>query len=494
MLNLIRDAWIPVAVRGGAHRLVAPHELAERDLTAFRWNRADFNLSCREFAVGLLQLAFATEDDGEWLRRYRRPDPGEWHRALLPWAPFFELMGPGPRFAQDLEPFEAEVGPSRIRSACGLFVDAPGRQTIDRNADILVNRRERPLTAGEAAMALFTLQAHSPAGGAGHRVSMRGGGPLTTLVAPMLPEGADHVLARQLWANVLPRRSLRPDEAAEALPWLRPTRLSKDGTVVRHGDSHPAEAWFGQPRRLRLVDAAGGTVASFCQLPYGNRYRGWRHPFSPQYRRQADSDWLPVRAAVSLDQRRWLAWSLPERNSGIVRTRPASVVDAFRARNPDRFQLLVGGWTFFRAKPLDFEAFLIPAVGRAGAEADDRLGRLGEASGAYAEALRSASGLKGASGDLLIEEFLYLTSLPFSTAISGIEAGVGVEVEADWHGSMLECAEELVMVTSAPPHRERNRLRMLSSFGTIASRKLGLPPEDARQPQQHETMRNAGGG
>ncbi len=481
MLNLIHDAWIPVMGRGGppapaARRLVAPHQLAEEDVSRVCWGRADFNLACREMLIGMLQLAFPPLDEVEWLRRFRAPDPDEWRRALEPWAEHFELFGPGPRFAQDLEPFELQIRPDRIRSTSGLFVDSPGSNTIARNADILTGRLERPLAPGEAAMALYTLQAYAPAGGPGYRVSIRGGGPLTTLVAPVSSQEGTHALARQLLANVLPGPALRPAEAALALPWLRPTRSSEDGSVVRPGDSHPAESYFSMPRRLRLMDAdmAGERINSFCQLPHGASYRGWRHPFSPQYRRSASSEWLPVRSAPpGPDQRHSLAWSLPERQGGT--TRPAPVVDAFRLRNAGHFEILAGGWAFSRAKPLNFATGLFPAAGLVGDGELERLDRIGRATAAYASELRRACGLSGAAGDMLVEEFLRSTSLPYRAAIAGIKAGRGDEVEAAWHERMLTGALDLAAEATSPMRNERCRSVLLSSFAGVAMRKLGLP-------------------
>jgi hypothetical protein len=57
--------------------------------------------------------------------------------------------------------------------------------------------------------ALLTLQINAPAGGAGHRVSVRGGGPLTTLRLPRDPEAG---LFHRLWSNVVPVENISPEE------------------------------------------------------------------------------------------------------------------------------------------------------------------------------------------------------------------------------------------------------------------------------------------
>jgi len=71
-------------------------------------------------------------------------------------------------------------------------------------------------------MALFTFQAHSRSRGAGNRTSMRGGGPMVTLVDP----GGG--LWPLVWGNVPEGRP----GALRDLPWMRPTRTSEKGEQV----------------------------------------------------------------------------------------------------------------------------------------------------------------------------------------------------------------------------------------------------------------------
>ena len=479
MLNLIRDAWIPVRLRGrrpgGPPRLAAPHQLAEADVEGFCWNRADFNLACRELAAGLLQLAMPPRDDDEWFRRWRRPDPEEWRRALEPWAAHFELLGAGPRFAQDREPFEETIRPDRIRPCTSLMFDAPGIATLAKNADLFTGRGNGPaLLPGEMAMALFVLQSYATAGGAGYRVSMRGGGPLVTLVVPEQPADSGHRLARELWANVLPGPALGPEDAALGLPWLRPTVQSKDGTSVGPHEAHPLEAYFGLPRRVRLVDpGAGGGVVRACQLPHGTSYAGWRHPFSPQYRLPSGPAWRSVRARPAApDQRHWPAWSIPQRQDG--RHRPAPVVDAFRRLGAGRFRILAGGWAVDKAKPQNFTIGTFPAINAPDQAAGDRAVDLSETSAAFAAALRRACGVGSTASDMLTEEFLRSTSPAFRTALAGIEAGNGRDAESAWVGESLEAALELAGRAAAPMSRRHCTDRISNEFRSIARRKLGL--------------------
>lgn len=479
MLNLVRDAWIPVRRRGrgpgAAPTLAAPHQLAEADVEGFCWSRADFNLACRELVAGLLQLAAPPRDDDEWLHRWRRPDPEHWRRALEPWAAHFELLGPGPRFAQDCEPFEDTIRPTRIRPAASLLFDAPGAATLAMNADLFTARGSGPaLPPGELAMALFVLQSYATAGGAGYRVSMRGGGPLVTLVVPEQPGDAGHRLARELWANVLPGPALGPEDAALALPWLRPTVQSGDGSSVGPQQAHSLEAHFGLPRRVRLVEPGedGGEVRA-CQLPYGTSYAGWRHPFSPQYRLPSDPAWRTVRARPAApDQRHWPAWSMPQRQDG--RHRPAPVVDAFNRRCAGRFRILAGGWAVDRAKPQNFTIGTFPALNGPDRAAGDRAAGLSETSAAFAAALAKACGLGSTASDMLTEEFLRLTAPAFRRALAGIEAGNGRNAEVAWLDGSLKQALDLAGAAAAPMSGEDCPRRISTAFAAIARRKLGI--------------------
>lgn len=234
----------------------------------------------------------------------------ELRAALGPFVPLFALDGPVFAF-QDHDAL-ADAEPRPIEQ---LLIDAPGANTIARNTDLFVKRgRAAALCLPYAAAALVTLQTFAPSGGQGHRTSMRGGGPLTTLVRPL----AATTLWHRLWANVPARIAPLPahppavggDAWARVLPWLGPTRTSLDGAVVGADDGHPLLAFFGCPRRIRLIVeppgsagcALGGTHRFGASMPivrgwrtmnYGANYLGWRHPLSP-YRPGTDGIELPL--------------------------------------------------------------------------------------------------------------------------------------------------------------------------------------------------------
>ena len=222
-----------------------------------------------------------------------------------------------PRFLQDLELLDdvKETG------AAALLIDAPGAQALRNNADLFVKRGGAPvLCRAAAAMALYTLNAYAPAGGAGHRTSLRGGGPMTTLIVANHGTNGD-TLWNRLWPNVETAEQIRTrasdvaprDDLGLVFPWLIPTRTSNpksSGQQTTPADVHPLQVYWGMPRRIRLLfEDAGGRpcgltgakdaviVKSYRTRNYGTDYsEGFEHPLTPYYRQKAGTAKLPVHA------------------------------------------------------------------------------------------------------------------------------------------------------------------------------------------------------
>lgn len=341
-LNLIIDPWIPVRRVDGSAVVIAPWQMADAELAFPDWPRADLNLACLELLIGLVFLADPPADVDDWRDR-RAPDPDRLRDRLAPFAPAFELLGDGPRFLQDREPLEragATPNPPDM-----LFIDSAGGQTLRNNADLMVRRGRYPAPEfALAAMALYTLQAHAPSGGRGNRTSMRGGGPLVTLVDP----GGG--LWPLVWANV-PDGQPAP---VDALPWMRPTRTSEHGEQVFRNDSHPMEAFFGMPRRLRLL-AESGQVTGVVQKPFGTNYAGWEHPLTPHYRVKAGGELLPRHPrAGPFGYRQWLGIVEKRPGNGADMARRAQMLDLWGLRARRLADVIVAGWAMDNMKPRDF--------------------------------------------------------------------------------------------------------------------------------------------
>jgi CRISPR system Cascade subunit CasA len=317
--DLRTESWIPFQRLDGSIDWGPPSHLTDRlrenPVVGIAAPRPDFEGALLEFLIGLLTVALAPADEDDWLELWRNPPtPRDLDGAFASLPPAFDLDGDGPRFLQDLSEEDLRTGePSSIEQ---LLIDAPGDQTIEHNKDLFVKRgRVRQLGYPAAAMALITMQTYAPGGGAGYRTSIRGGGPLTTLVDPRVSDGDGlpdprQPLWRTLWANVetrelWARRAVGPlaVNPSDVFPWMAPTRTSEGNLSVTPQDAHPLQVYFGMPRRIRLEFGGEGvcdltghacarTVTGFRKRKLGPNYVGWRHPLSPHYAK--GDTWLPV--------------------------------------------------------------------------------------------------------------------------------------------------------------------------------------------------------
>ncbi len=350
-MNLLEQAWIPAGEEAGGIRRISPAALADPALRRLRSPRADISCALAEFLIGLLQTAFAPEDLDAWLDLLDEPpSPDDLDAAFARFRDAFRLDGPGPRFLQDPSAADGKrVGIGQ------LLIDAPGDNAIRRNLDHFQKRGGvTGLCPGCAAAALWTLQAFAPAGGQGHRVSLRGGGPLTTLVV-------DGSLWRMLWFNVLTRRDLESAFNEHALaekkgepifPWLRePLRVSDaSGGPTRPGQVPLLQMYWGMPRRIWLdfeERAAGACgvcgvegdelLTHYFTRPRGVNYEGgWCHPLTPHTvdPRRPDERLSRHGSPEGIDYRHWLGLIQEDRPSdrglrGPTRL-PALVVEVFR--------------------------------------------------------------------------------------------------------------------------------------------------------------------
>ena len=303
--NLLREKWLPVKRASGAFDWIAPRQISEADdpPIAFAWGRPDFDCASREFMIGLMATAMAPEDRDDWRDKLDNPPSPEVLRYnFAPLDPAFDLSGDGPLFMQDPDPLEtAKQVP--VRRLC---MDAPGEGTEKDNADLWFKRDSMDaMCPAAAAIALYFLQAHAPAGGPGYRTGLRGGGPVVSLVNP----GGS--LWRLLWANVETAGEIegrRTGNGANAMPWMEDGPRPGDGAVSQD-DVHPLHVYWGMPRRVRLEfnDVAGvcavtgletkpeWTVDTFRHKSRGIDYKTetFRHPLTPYYRDGKARVWRP---------------------------------------------------------------------------------------------------------------------------------------------------------------------------------------------------------
>ena len=231
-MNLIHDAWIPAVRRDGMRGYIAPWQIGtdSNPVTDLSAPRADFQGALHEFLIGLLQTAFAPQDEEEWEERWHQPPSGkELAAAFGRLAEAFELDNEnGPAFLQDYElPDDAESWSIRK-----LLIDYAGSPEVFVKPESITGLCDRCVAA-----ALYASQAYSPAGGRGHRTGLRGSGPLTTLLRT---GGSDrHALWQDLWLNVLASDRVQGSNAElspSVFPWLGPTHVSPNGEFVNPFD------------------------------------------------------------------------------------------------------------------------------------------------------------------------------------------------------------------------------------------------------------------
>jgi len=349
-VNVLSNPWLPFRTREETIVYRSPSALADPDIIDLALPRADFQGAAYQFLLGLVQTALPPQDHGDWLDRFIEPPSiAELEADFAPFVAAFELDGEGPRFMQDLDPLE-DVKDTTVS---GLLIDAPGANGVKNNTDFFVKRgRVDAMCEDCAAIALFTMQINAPAGGAGIRVGLRGGGPLTTLI---MPETIEASLWSRLWLNMLtPKTSTRQGQSWQApradddtlFFWMAPTRVSdKKGTQVLPEQVHPLHPYWSMPRRFRLLfedtpcrcDLCGrGSERSVRRIrakKQGANYDGpWLHPLTP-YRRDPKKPNEPPLSSKGqpggLGYRHWpnLVLSDPD-NSGAL---PAAVVQDYVA-------------------------------------------------------------------------------------------------------------------------------------------------------------------
>ena len=374
VFNLIEAAWLPVQRRSGAVERISPWQLNdlidEDPFIALAWPRPDFNGAALEFLIGLLATAAAPESDEDWEEWWvSPPTPDVLQKRFSCIAGPFDLDGSGPIFLQDLDPLEG----AEQRQVSRLLIDAPGENTLRNNGDLFVKRGEAPVMArATAAMALYTLSSYAPTGGVGHRTSLRGGGPLTTLAIASSPDYGDTLWGR-LWPNVESQEQINArsaestvsNDADTVFPWLAPTRTSnpkEGGRATTPADVHPLQVYWGMPRRIRLQfeaardrlcsvtgEADSVVVTTFRTRNYGTNYSdGFEHPLTPYYRQKVGKPKLPVHPGPGgISYRHWPGFVVRSRD----RLRdPAQVV-----RNMPDKNLLLGHGTRFMAFGFDMD-------------------------------------------------------------------------------------------------------------------------------------------
>ena len=525
-MNLINEPWIPVHLRDGTTKLITPWQLTvtENPVVALDAVRPDFNAALLQFLIGLLQTAASPTTEEEWVDWLETPPtPDDLKDRFTPYSYAFDLQDAKGSFMQDFNTLDN----SGFTGIAQLLIEAPGDNAIKNNKDLFIKRGQiDTICPSCTTIALLTLQINAPAGGQGHRTSLRGGGPLSTLVVPDEQAELPDDLWRRVWLNVLSSSdmiALSGDEnrlaPPDLFPWLAATRTSEKtgGQETTPLDTHPLQMYWAMPRRIRVKWDTGlsgqcdicnastkNLISQYSTQNYGINYTGaWRHPLSP-YSVTANGDWLAQHAQPDgLTYQHWLRLAMHDSNQEPTYFNAITVARYLRISKDweESLRLHVFGYDMDNMKArcwyeATFPLLTVPEAIRF--EFSKRVQTLTETAGEFAGFVRSTvkdawfKRPKEAKGDLsfLTKSFYQNTETDFFSAVRELQIklanGTDREVLNDWHQTLLKAAVTIFDywaasgdIAQANPRRvalARNKLFQLAYSNKI-KQALQLPPK-----------------
>jgi CRISPR system Cascade subunit CasA len=300
-MNLLKDKWLPVIRRNskpGEFENIAIWQLIDgycnNPVTEIIAPRPDFRNAIYQLLIGVVQVSALPEDNEHWRDLYYSPwNAEEFKTKILSLESCFEIDSDGPAFMQD---FDYKDG-FKEETPGNLFINLPANEHFIPANGKAVKGEPKQINPYWAAVALYTLQTFAPSGGRGHRVGLRGGGPLTTL---LLSQKDSSTLWEKIWLNIIDEVSARQlsgnvdrKEHSDIFPWMKPTKTSEDGSKLFPEECHPFHMYFGMPRRIRLKfeDKKGiceitglrsdKMVTGYITRHSGNNYsETWMHPLN----------------------------------------------------------------------------------------------------------------------------------------------------------------------------------------------------------------------
>lgn len=397
-MNLLEEAWIPVLCKNGAPDWIAPWQIGGPDIVALDARRPDFNGALVQFLIGLVQTTTPMNSHVEWQQWYDAPPSGQvLKRWFAPIESAFVFDGDGARFMQDFSLRTVDVKEKEFNHIGALLIEAPGDSTLDDNKDHFIKRGFiAGLCSHCAATALFTLQTNAPGGGAGHKTSIRGGGPLTTLIVATPARSLWHTV----WLNVRECDSFLGSGGTASktalhftFPWLADMQsIQPTGGATAPIQTHPSHVFWGMPRRIRLdfenslvgqCDTCGresqSLLARYVTKPKGFDYKGgWNHPLSPYYeakdQKTKQYDWLPVHPQPDgIGYKDWLGLVLGITDPKKRRRQSSQVSHVLDSRRPKgQFRLWACGYDMDNMKARCWYESTFPLYGVADRNAEGR--------------------------------------------------------------------------------------------------------------------------
>lgn len=414
-MNLLDAQWIPVERASGKRDWIAPHQITEQNDPPVRLaaTRPDFNGALIQFLIGLLQTTTKVDSQVEWEELFEAPPTPEQLKEQFKSVKFaFNLDGDGPRFMQDLKlkyqpkdkskkkninakDASADDGNSgEYYEVSQLFIERAGEdEKIKDNTDHFIKRDGIKCVCYVcAATALLTLQINAPSSGRGYLTSLRGGGPLTTLIISKLTKSLWH----DMWLNVDLKSKFFPGNEVPKnidtrFPWLFDIReIQPAGVTAREFEGEkktrapskkketsagkkarkekqprvlplkidPVHVFWATPRRIRLVFSMSKMgecnvchrnellMNQYLTKNYGLNYpsENWQHPLSPYYKNKDVLQPLHPQPC-GFGYHHWLGWVLGT-PSGKSKREPAKVVKRYLQdiHHDGQFQLWAFGY------------------------------------------------------------------------------------------------------------------------------------------------------
>jgi len=388
---LLSDQWIPVQRKDGTRDIISPLDLLsdspENPVKSIATIRPDFDGAVLQFLIGLYQVLFSPGDTDEWRELLDSPPTVESLQERIDLLkPAFIPDGPDHRFMQDSSAKDSKPedpdDPGEPKKIQNLLIE--GNDSSSRH--FFKEGRIQHLCPTCAVMALMTLQLNAPGGGRGHMTSLRGGGPLTTLVC--VPDEQTTlwktVLLNLISTDTFPSKydlDVKSSVIEKIFPWLGILPNSEKGDVIVPKDMHPYHVYWNVPRRIFLnfedttsgyCDLCGekseGLLSKYWTLGKGIKYDSWIHPLTPYYVTTDDmtgNKLAPVHGSEKgVTYANWIGIVM---GSSDTRGIPASVVQTLPDRlykDPEYPELKVHvfGYEMAKAKPRSWLDELLPTI------------------------------------------------------------------------------------------------------------------------------------
>lgn len=377
-MNLIQDAWIPVRRKNGEKLSIAPWQITEgtgqSEIIELAAPRPDFNGALIQFLIGLVQTACPPKNPREWREWMQTPPkPQDLKKLFDSLSHIFNLDGDGPRFMQDLSLQTGDMDSNQIGS---LLLETPGDNTLKKNTDFFIKSKHvaKQMCLPCTAISLWTLQVNAPSGGQGHRTGLRGGGPLTTVVA-----GGS--LWKTVWSNILEENAfnkggnLRKNSEENCFPWMSKIRTSEGDQSTTPDDVNPMQQYWAMPRRIRLEIVKDDSLCDLCGISatkticrayytknYGINYLGsWAHPLSPYRTDLKTGESFPWHLHEEIGYHLWLGIA-QKYSDKKVSFRVARVIERMAVESNDDFRIWAFGFDMDNMKARCWHEGVMPVV------------------------------------------------------------------------------------------------------------------------------------